>query len=557
MPTPFIDDEKVLQQKIWIMLADTPVMSFDINAGVYEVYRPDLLPVRLRGDIRQHSKGESNQQYAAVDRHNYNAVIDFMASRVMSFSRSNAKKLYDAYGIVSQSQAPESRAKVCAICHGLSAGDSYWLKPDSNHEKWKDMNVRQNHLSKILMSIALGNAAPTLEGRPRTPEFMDPGSYARAWKRYDDGLYLLKKSTPGKNESETEVEVSNILDCFSVDHVKYLPDTFEGSFVCRCKDMADEERSIIPASHLMKYCITNDIDFMSAVRQIDPNMFYTTCVVDYLVSNPDRHIENWGFYVDNSTGKITGMHPLFDHNNAFSEEDMSVPDGGASKLVSGHSKREVAIYAIKRCDFRCVKPVERRMFQTKAHYESFMQRAVELGLYRSRKLSLTEKIGIKHGEKYEPIKIDLNPNEDLLKKGDIDKILKTEQPDSCESSATKDRNNDVAYKPSMGEAECLKMPVHTFEATVETVIEAFQRVQKASKAIQVNDKRSPKAFKAARDEYAAIVRDVISKSPENARLIRDRIGELGATKQNLKYFDSLVFEASAPAVSLNHPENRD
>ena len=251
------------------------------------------------------------------------------------------------------------------------------------------------------------------------------------------------------------------------------------------------------------------------------------------------------------------MHPLFDHNNAFSEEDMSVPDGGASKLVSGHSKREVAIYAIKRCDFRCVKPVERRMFQTKAHYESFMQRAVELGLYRSRKLSLTEKIGIKHGEKYEPVKIDLNPNEDLLKKGDIDTILKIEQNNSCGSSVTKDQNNDIAYKPSMGDAECLEISVHTSEATVETVVEAFQRVQKASKAIQVTDKRSPKAFKAARDEYSSLVKDVIAKSPENARLIRDKIKDLGATKQNLKYFDSLIFEASAPTVSLNHPENRD
>ena len=30
-------------------------------------------------------------------------------------------------------------------------------------------------------------------------------------------------------------------------------------------------------------------------------------IVDYLISNPDRHLENWGFYYDPTTTDILGF----------------------------------------------------------------------------------------------------------------------------------------------------------------------------------------------------------------------------------------------------------
>ena len=40
-------------------------------------------------------------------------------------------------------------------------------------------------------------------------------------------------------------------------------------------------------------------------------------VFDTLIGNTDRHLLNWGVLVDNSTGNIIGLHPLFDHNCAI------------------------------------------------------------------------------------------------------------------------------------------------------------------------------------------------------------------------------------------------
>lgn len=44
-------------------------------------------------------------------------------------------------------------------------------------------------------------------------------------------------------------------------------------------------------------------------------------VADYLLNNSDRHEGNWGFYVDNGSGRILRLHPLFDHDQAFSASE--------------------------------------------------------------------------------------------------------------------------------------------------------------------------------------------------------------------------------------------
>ena len=39
--------------------------------------------------------------------------------------------------------------------------------------------------------------------------------------------------------------------------------------------------------------------------------------IDYMFSNTDQHLENFGFLVDNKTNQIVNMAPLCDHNQAL------------------------------------------------------------------------------------------------------------------------------------------------------------------------------------------------------------------------------------------------
>ena len=213
-----------------------------------------------------------------------------------------------------------------------------------------------------------------------TPELTGQGAYAKAWMREDDGLYLYKASTVNGNESAIEAEVSNILDYTNVPHVHYELMFLNNLEVCRCKNMCNDSFSIVPAGDISSWCSRAGIKFDDYVVGTDPENFYKTVVVDYLVSNSDRHINNWGFYMNNKNGNIESMHPLFDHNNAFDPGDMASKDGGESMMMPGLSKKEAAELAIKSCHFKINEPIPLSVFIDRSHEDSFMERASSLGL---------------------------------------------------------------------------------------------------------------------------------------------------------------------------------
>jgi hypothetical protein len=51
------------------------------------------------------------------------------------------------------------------------------------------------------------------------------------------------------------------------------------------------------------------------------------CFFDFIIENGDRHLNNWGFSVDNATRRISGFAPLWDNGAALDyerSEDMRV-----------------------------------------------------------------------------------------------------------------------------------------------------------------------------------------------------------------------------------------
>jgi hypothetical protein len=136
---------------------------------------------------------------------------------------------------------------------------------------------------------------------------------------------------------------------------------------------------------------------------MNANLFYQTVVVDYLIANRDRHGANWGFYMDNQTGNLVGIHPLFDHNNAFAKEFMEDPTGGESLMVPGKSQKDAAMYAISHCDFRITKDIPKDIFPDKQAYQCFMKRACELGLFQAQVPSILQRFHLRPYQEYVPV----------------------------------------------------------------------------------------------------------------------------------------------------------
>ena len=396
---------------VFLMMQNVPVLEMDIDKHIYKILEPDLMPYKLRSVIKEIDWSGDFSEDEIKEKHNIAfknqvAITQYLSQRMLGLNRENAKKILNAFHF-SQSQDDITRAKNVVACKAVSVIDDYWICEDLDKISWDQINIRNTSLNDIVASIALSGSSLAITGIPHTPEITAQGVYAKAWIREGEDLWLHKKSTNNGNESDIEVSVSTILDCFNVPHVKYIKSNFENNETCKCLNMCSDDLSILPAEDFYFYCNRSEKDFMTEALKIDAENIYKLCVVDYLISNSDRHMQNWGFYVNNSNGNIVCCHPAYDHNNAFDECDMKSKHGGDSLILVGRTKKEAAEYAINKCDFHCVKPVEKEMFLTTAMYESFMNRACELGIYEKKEKSFLKKLVGKEDE-YVPKKVGID-----------------------------------------------------------------------------------------------------------------------------------------------------
>lgn len=376
-----------MSKDLLIMFRDTPVLRINFDETVYEVLNESLLPWTIKGRFKpiQDATDAIN-----IARHNDRAIYSWLSNRVLPLSRANAKWILNACDLPINMSDDATKVKVSLLCRSASLQDDYWVKLDGETVKWADVSIRDNHLNEIVAQVALHGRSFSLTGSLVTPELTTHGAYAKCWKREDDGLYLYKAGFHDSTESEIEVMVSNLLDKMNVNHLKYEAAESDGLYCCKCKCMSSEYLAILSGSDFYTYCNVHGLDFNREIMRIDKESILKMWVVDYLISNRDRHGQNWGFFYTPMSMEIIGCHPLYDHNNAFSYEYMDNPD--APYQFGGKSIREAAQYAINRVDVHFTQPIVREDFVTNKQYNTFMERAEELNIKTIKSSSMLDTV---------------------------------------------------------------------------------------------------------------------------------------------------------------------
>lgn len=368
-----------------IMLKDREVMRVDFDALRYEVVDAEHLPYPIKGKLREmpdsgsiKSSYDMTQSIIAA-RKNEEAVIGWLAGRVLLLSRANAKWIYNMFQF-EQIETDEQRVKIAMTCRAVSVADSYWLRFDDDEDiSWSQVDVKRNPLNEVVAQVALHGKSLTLQGSMITPELTTNGAYAKAWRRHPDGrLWLYKLGANGNTESRIEVMCSNLLDKMNVEHVHYEAGKDEDKYVCMCPCMTTEEKAILTGMEFISYCNVNGRDPEEEMFRIDGESIYKMWIVDFLISNRDRHGQNWGFFYDMETMEILGCHPLFDHNNAFDIDYMRNLD--APYQFGEMTIKQAALKAMGKVDFHFTAPITREDFITERQYLSFRKRAACLGL---------------------------------------------------------------------------------------------------------------------------------------------------------------------------------
>lgn len=366
--------------RLVVMCGDIEVFNINMDEGDIILVNEFLLPFRLKGAFKFHkSTGNPEKDYKYIYKYSFDnkqAIINWLSSRTLLLSRTNAKKLYQAFRL-EQLQDEVSRAKLAMSCRALSILDNYWVKLDNESTTWDMVNLRHNSLNQAVTQVALHGISLSLQGSLVSPEFTTNGAYAKAWRRDEDGSLWLYKLNDMQSTAKIEVMVSDILDCTNVNHCHYEAREDMGKYVCACPAMTSDEISIADGLTFIGYCSRNGINPDEYLTEHDKDNYYNMFVVDYLIANPDRHGQNWGIAYDSETMEIHGLHPLFDHNNAF-DNDVMDNEEYESHFLGKTLKQNAMMSIIEGCSFEFNKPVSRDMFLTNKQYECFMHRVRQL-----------------------------------------------------------------------------------------------------------------------------------------------------------------------------------
>lgn len=276
---------------------------------------------------------------------NLNNFYHWCASRVLSLDRKYAKEILNSIGAV-QAVTDRERADISLSYHCVSLTDVFWVRKHGADVTFKQINLYDNTLNEAVVEISLRGRQMTVTNRELAQDLSTKGCFPKAWIRDKEGFRLLKDGD--ENAVRRELLASQICQCFAVRQVVYRESSFEGIQVSESSLVTSKEQSMISKMSFDIYACNHDLDTLEICKEIDPETYYGMNILDYLTGNTDRHPENWGFLVDNTTNDYISLYPVMDFNQCFQAYDTLEGANCQTVLPAKMTQREAAVEAVKK-----------------------------------------------------------------------------------------------------------------------------------------------------------------------------------------------------------------
>ena len=228
---------------------------------------------------------------------------------------------------------------------GLSLSDQYWLKPFDTNIKYDDVNFFDNDFdySEFLEASLSKNSSTIInENSLKTPNNTTDGMLKKAWVIEDGIRYLLKSGYKTEVlQPFNEVLASEICKRLGFNHVTYTLDLYKNTVVSKCPCFINKDIELVTAYQVVSDIWDFNVDsyekyiskleemgINDARREVE-NMF----ILDFLIMNEDRHLNNFGIIRDVDTLKWVYVAPIFDNGqslniNYYSEDELHVTGEG-------------------------------------------------------------------------------------------------------------------------------------------------------------------------------------------------------------------------------------
>lgn len=343
--------------KVILMNKNTKVLEAEYNEvskffdKIYEVFNIDYAPYILKS---YYIKDEINNTIFRTN------LSDWFKGRGIPSWRDKLDLLLHRLNIITPSELLDK-------AFGLSLSDQYFLKPINSNITYDDINFFDNdfdYAEFLEASLSKNSKIIVKEESLRTPNNTTDGMLKKAWIIENNIRYLLKGGY--KNEilqPFNEVLASEICNRLGFEHVEYTIDTYKDMVVSKCPCFIAQNTELITC-----YQIINGVerhnnyqDYENYIKILENNGIKNSreklenmFILDFLIMNEDRHLNNFGIIRDVNTLKWVDVAPIFDNGQSLNIEYYDEDE----LHISGEGR---FFYEVKPFDkiIKCVKNIKR------------------------------------------------------------------------------------------------------------------------------------------------------------------------------------------------------
>lgn len=216
-------------------------------------------------------------------------------------------------------------------CFGLSLSDQYWICPAGSGLTFHEVNFFENPFSEDVGSILFGGGIGSDKLSLMSPDNTSDGWLRKKWVIID-GKRCLVKSGSGAvcQEPYNEVLASSICGRLGIPHVSYRMSADTTGGVDRpcsiCEDFVTLDTELVTAWHIMQTAKKpNHVSWyrhyldccarleIPGIKEAVDQML----VLDYLIVNEDRHLNNFGAVRRADTLGYQGAAPVYDSGTSL------------------------------------------------------------------------------------------------------------------------------------------------------------------------------------------------------------------------------------------------
>lgn len=284
-------------------------MELDESTGfilkISEIYDAEHLPVGI------------SCKNGIADR---KALNEWWTDRSIPASRSGVRNALEHLNI--------SNTKMLLVrCFGLSLSDQYWIKPQNEEISWDDINFFNNPFSEDIGDVLFGTPKNMESFDFSSPDNTSDGCLKKRWKLINGKRCLVKGGSDlARQQPFNEAIATKIMERLGISHVGYELIWDSGSPYSVCEDFVTADTELVSAwrilqtqkkpnnvsvyQHFVNCC--QALGVTDIVKSLDRML-----VLDYIIANEDRHLNNFGLLRNAETLEWIGFAPIYDSGSSL------------------------------------------------------------------------------------------------------------------------------------------------------------------------------------------------------------------------------------------------